>query len=79
MRHLIHARWIIPVEPKRQVLDHHAIAISDGRVQALLPSAEAERAYLAETVVPLPDHALIPGLINAHTHAAMSLAARSGR
>ena len=74
---LIHARWVIPVEPHGQVLEHHSVAIRRGRITQLLPSDQA-RAQLGATlhadhVVELPDHALIPGLVNAHTHAAMSL------
>jgi 5-methylthioadenosine/S-adenosylhomocysteine deaminase len=70
---LIHARWIIPVEPAGQVLDHHALAIDQGRITALLPSRQAREQLEANRVVELPDHALIPGLINAHTHTPMSL------
>ncbi|BAO45048.1 TRZ/ATZ family hydrolase [Thiolapillus brandeum] len=70
---LIHARWIIPVEPPDQVLDHHALAIHQGRISAILPSAQAREQITAERVVELPDHALIPGLINAHTHTPMNL------
>ncbi|WP_018954057.1 TRZ/ATZ family hydrolase [Thioalkalivibrio sulfidiphilus] len=70
---LIKARWIIPVEPDDTVLEHHALAIRAGRIVALLPSAEADSRYRADTVHELPHHALIPGLVNTHTHAAMSL------
>ncbi|HHH48520.1 MAG TPA: TRZ/ATZ family hydrolase [Gammaproteobacteria bacterium] len=70
---LIHARWIIPVEPHDSVLDHHAIAIHEGRIVELLPSREAEGKYRANVEHHLDSHALIPGLVNAHTHAAMSL------
>jgi 5-methylthioadenosine/S-adenosylhomocysteine deaminase len=70
---LIKARWIVPVEPEGVVLEGHALAIQDGRILDLLPSAEAEQRYQAATVHDLPDHTLIPGLVNAHTHAAMSL------
>jgi 5-methylthioadenosine/S-adenosylhomocysteine deaminase len=70
---LIHARWIIPVEPEKQVLERHGIAVRDGRIQALLPSDEAERVFTPEAVIRFADHALIPGLVNSHTHAAMSL------
>ncbi len=70
---LIHAAYIIPVEPEGLVLERHAVAIDQGRVVALLPSAEARHTYEARHVVERPEHALIPGLINAHTHAAMNL------
>jgi 5-methylthioadenosine/S-adenosylhomocysteine deaminase len=70
---LIHARWIVPVEPDGTALDHHSLAIRDGRILAILPSATARSRYTARDSVELPTHALIPGLVNTHTHAAMSL------
>lgn len=70
---LINARWVIPVEPDDTVLDHYSIAIRDGKILALLPTAEAANKYETNDTIDLPDHALIPGLINAHTHASMSL------
>lgn len=69
---LIFARWIIPVAPADQVLEQHAIAIKGGRIEALLPADQARR-IRAERVLELPDHALLPGLVNAHGHAAMTL------
>ncbi|WP_456405838.1 TRZ/ATZ family hydrolase [Thiolapillus sp.] len=70
---LIHGRWIIPVRPAGQVHEHHAIAIKDGRIHALLPSHEARKQITADEIVELTTHSLIPGLINAHTHTPMSL------
>jgi len=70
---LIHARWIVPVEPADLVLEQHSIAIKDGRILALLPQQQARQHYLAAKEVELPDHVLIPGLVNLHTHAAMNL------
>ncbi len=70
---LIHARWVIPVEPDHRVLEYHSIAIDDGRITALVPSAEARQSFQPQASVELPSHALIPGLVNAHTHAAMTL------
>lgn len=66
-------RWLIPVEPAGVVFEDHAIVVRDGRIVALAPVAEAIDSFDAETVVERPDHVLIPGLINAHTHAAMTL------
>jgi 5-methylthioadenosine/S-adenosylhomocysteine deaminase len=70
---LVHARWIVPVEPAGRVLEHHSLAIDHGRIVALLPTAEAQSRFSATEEVHLPHHALIPGLVNAHTHAAMTL------
>lgn len=69
---LIHAAWIAPVEPAETLLENHAVAIRDGRITAILPAEEAER-LSARRRVRLDEHILIPGLVNAHTHAAMSL------
>lgn len=70
---LIEARWVIPIEPANVTLEHHAVAIRDARIVDLLPIAEARARYLPAETVALPEHALLPGLVNTHTHAAMSL------
>jgi len=70
---LLHARWIVPVEPDLTVLEAHSVAVHHGRIVEVLPTGAARTRYTAAEHVDLPNHALIPGLINAHTHAAMSL------
>lgn len=70
---LIEARYIVPVEPFDTTLEHHSIAIRGGRIEAILPSDEARRLYLAREIVNLPAHIVTPGLVNLHTHAAMTL------
>ncbi|MGH8503048.1 MAG: TRZ/ATZ family hydrolase [Gammaproteobacteria bacterium] len=70
---LIKARWIVPVEPPDAVLEHHALAIDRGRIVDILPGDDAELRYQPRHALNFDAHALIPGLINAHTHAAMSL------
>src|SRR6266571_1072976 len=68
----VDARWIIPIEPAGVVL-HHSLLVDDGKVVAVAPTAVAERDYAPRKRVTLPSHALLPGLINAHTHGAMAL------
>ena len=72
---LIHARWIVPVEDSNseRILAHHSIAINDGKIVDILDSELARKRYRATDVTELSEHIVIPGLINAHTHAAMSL------
>lgn len=70
---LLEARWIIPVEPAGAVLRDHAIAIDKGLIQAILPTAEAQARFSPGERIVLGNHALIPGLVNLHIHAAMSL------
>lgn len=70
---LLHAKWIIPVQPEQVTLENHSLAVHNGRIMDLLPRQEAAEKYQADTVVTLDNHALIPGLINGHTHAAMTL------
>ncbi|HMX23504.1 MAG TPA: TRZ/ATZ family hydrolase [Accumulibacter sp.] len=69
---LIEARWIVPVEPAGVVLENHAVAVDDGKIVAIVPQRDAA-AYSARRRQILPQHVLIPGLVNLHTHAAMSL------
>jgi 5-methylthioadenosine/S-adenosylhomocysteine deaminase len=70
---LIEARWVVPVEPHAVVLENHAAVVQDGQIVALLPIAEARAAYAPRERVELPEHALIPGLVNSHTHNPMTL------
>ena len=69
---LLHPGWIVPVIPEGEVLTDHSLAITDGHISAVLPRSETA-GLEAKQVLELPEHALIPGLINSHGHAAMSL------
>ncbi len=69
---IISARWVIPVRP-RALLHHHALAIKQGRIVAIGPRDEIYAAYTAAENTTLDQHVLMPGFVNAHTHAAMTL------
>ncbi len=70
---LITASWCIPVEPVETVIADCAVAITDGRIVDVLPARDARQKYRPGVTVERPGHVLIPGLVNTHTHAAMTL------
>lgn len=69
---LISARWVIPVSSSA-ILEHHSVAIENGLIKAVLPTNEAKTLFPEAQQIDCRDHALLPGLINSHTHAAMNL------
>ncbi|MBI1396096.1 MAG: TRZ/ATZ family hydrolase [Betaproteobacteria bacterium] len=69
----IEARWVIPVEPDGTCLDHHTVILSDDTIKDLLPTEEARIRYPGIPRSTFDSHVVIPGLVNAHTHAAMTL------
>ncbi|MBT4213685.1 MAG: TRZ/ATZ family hydrolase [Porticoccaceae bacterium] len=70
---LLNCKWIIPIVPENQTLTDCAIAIDNGKIIGLLPQAEAARRFSAGKVQDLDHHIVMPGLVNSHGHAAMSL------
>lgn len=70
---VIDAGWVIPVEPAGAVLEDHSAVVHAGRIVAVQPRNEVAQAFDAVRRVSLPHHVLIPGLVNLHTHAAMTL------
>lgn len=69
----INARWLIPIEPEAVVLDNQAVIIQGNRIAAVVSQQEADQRFRTRETVDLPHHAVMPGLINVHGHAAMSL------
>ncbi len=79
----VNARWVIPLDPANSksgnktpgnhILEHHSLAINDGKILDILPTEKAQHKYTPFEEHDLDTHALMPGLINCHTHAAMSL------
>ena len=69
---IIWPRWIVPVVPAGEALTRQGVVIRDGAIVAILPADGVTR-FEAEREVHLPNHVLLPGLVNSHTHLAMSL------
>jgi 5-methylthioadenosine/S-adenosylhomocysteine deaminase len=70
---LIEPRWLVAVEPAGSALAEHAVAVRDGNIEAVLPASQARARFAGYERIALDQHVLIPGLVNAHTHAAMTL------
>ena len=70
---LIEARWVLPMSEDLPVLVDHGVAIRAGRLLGPWPIASARQRVNAQRVLRLDLHALMPGLVNAHNHAGMSL------
>lgn len=70
---IIQARWILPVEPAGATFQNYSVVVRDGLILEVLPSQEAAQKYPAIPSLAFNHHVLIPGLVNTHTHAAMSL------
>lgn len=70
---IINARWIVPIIPQDRVLEGCALVVNKGNILALLPQNEAAKRFDAKQTLDLSDHLLMPGLVNAHGHTAMSL------
>ncbi|GMT40037.1 MAG: 5-methylthioadenosine/S-adenosylhomocysteine deaminase [bacterium] len=70
---ILSPKWLIPVVPKEVCLEYHSIVINQSRIIDILPTDAISSRYQATKYIKLDKHTLIPGLINAHTHAAMSL------
>jgi 5-methylthioadenosine/S-adenosylhomocysteine deaminase len=70
---IISGRWLVPVVPESMVLENHSIVINEDRILDILPTDKVSKKYSTTNQQDLNTHVLIPGLINTHTHAAMSL------
>ena len=65
--------WVIPISPRGLVLHRHAMVFRDSVIVDLLPESELGGRYPGAAIQPLPGQVLLPGFVNLHTHAGMSL------
>ncbi|MCB5187626.1 TRZ/ATZ family hydrolase [Methylobacillus caricis] len=69
----IEARWVVPAVPSGAYFEFATVIIDQGVIIDILPTEQARQGYAALQVIRLDEHVLIPGLINLHTHGAMTL------
>ena len=67
------ARYVITEDAQHRVIENGAVAIRAERILAVDTKADIDARYRAAQRLDRPDAILAPGLIDTHTHAAMSL------
>ena len=67
--------WLLFHDERQQLqcLANHALIVEQGKILALGPVEKLKAQYQDLPVEHLPAHVLMPGFVNAHGHAAMSL------
>ena len=72
---ILKPEWLLTVNPSFEVLRDYAVVIKDSYIQNLLPATEVQQheQYRDAEVIELAHQVLMPGLVNSHTHASMSL------
>lgn len=70
---ILSARWVLPIVPSNTLLENCAVVVQSGKILDVVPVLVAREKYQATENINLDEHVLIPGLVNLHTHAAMSL------
>jgi 5-methylthioadenosine/S-adenosylhomocysteine deaminase len=67
------ARYVVTMDAGRRVIADGAVAIRGERIVAVGTRAEIDRRFQARQRLDRPESLIAPGLVNTHTHAAMSL------
>lgn len=67
------ARYVVTMDADRRLIDNGAIAIRADEIVAVGPAGQITAKYHARQRIDRPEAILMPGLINTHAHAAMSL------
>jgi 5-methylthioadenosine/S-adenosylhomocysteine deaminase len=70
---IVSARYVVTMNGQKRVIENGALAIRGERIVAVGPKAQIDRDWQSKTRIDRPNALVSPGLINTHTHAAMSL------
>ncbi len=66
------AAFVVTQNEARTVIPHGAVAVSGNRISAIGPASDIAAAWDAGETVSLGNAAIMPGLVNGHTHIPMS-------
>ena len=70
---IVSARHVVTVDPQFHIIENGAVAVLGNKIVGVGPRAEIDRNFKTAKRVDRANAILMPGLINTHTHAAMSL------
>lgn len=70
---IVTGRYVVTMDAAERIVENGAVAVRGGTIVAVGPRAELEAKYIAARRVAAPGGLVMPGLINGHTHAAMTL------
>ena len=70
---IVRGEFVVTIDAARPVIEDGAVAVKNGDIVAVGPADEVLAAYRSSTVIDGEDRVLMPGLVNGHTHAAMTL------
>jgi len=70
---LISGGLVVTLDDDWTLIEEGAVAVAGGAIVAVGPAAELAPAYRAAERIDASGHAVLPGLINCHTHAPMTL------
>lgn len=70
---LVHARWILTADDTQALVEEHCLVVHQQRVVEIVPSSQASQRFKATEEISLMQHVLMPGMVNTHGHAAMTL------
>src|SRR5947209_2122575 len=63
---------VVTMDRERRVIEDGAVAVAGGRIVAVGKSSDVARQYAAREVINATGRAVVPGLINGHTHVPMT-------
>jgi len=70
---ILKPKWVVPMDCQQSVHEDYAVVIDKDRILAVDTVFNITSRYRCEQETELPSHMLMPGFVNAHTHAAMTL------
>lgn len=70
---ILSSRWMATMDGGEFALDNRSVAIQDGKIVAILPTDQMQNRFEADEIIDFPNHVLMPGFVNSHTHMAMNI------